>query len=48
MTPGPSLTWLDWLAAPKDGPILALLAVVALALVLGLGSRASPAKDPPA
>ena len=33
------LTWLRWLAAPKDGPILALLAVVLLALVLGLRSR---------
>ncbi|HEY0137182.1 MAG TPA: hypothetical protein VGB85_24030 [Nannocystis sp.] len=41
-------TWLAWLTAPKDGPILALLAVVVLALVLGLRSRASAAKDPPA
>jgi uncharacterized protein (TIGR03382 family) len=48
MTLADSLPWLDWLTAPKDGPILALLAVVALALVLGRRSRVGPAKDPPA
>ena len=48
MTLAVSLPWLDWLTAPRDGPILALLALVVLALVLGLRSRTTPPKDPSA
>jgi len=33
------LLWLEWLCAPRDGPILVLLAVVLVALSLGLWSR---------
>ena len=43
MTLAISVPWLDWLTAPKDGPILVLLALVLVARVLGRRSRRSSA-----